>query len=84
MEVVLYTKAGCHLCEVARQAIEPFREEFGFTFRVISLESDPALRERYALNIPVILLDGREVARHKVSPGEFRRKLEEARASEIG
>jgi len=80
MEVVLYTKAGCHLCEVARQAIEPLREEFGFTFRVVSIESDPALRERYALDIPVILLDGREVARHRVDPLRFRRVLEAAQA----
>ena len=79
MEVVLYTKAGCHLCEVARQAIEPLREEFGFTFRVVSLEEDLVLRERYALDIPVILLDGREVARHRVDPAVFRRKLEAAR-----
>ena len=84
MEVVLYTKEGCHLCEVARQAIEPLREEFGFTFRVVSLESDPALRKRYALAIPVILLDGREVARHRVDPARFRRKLEKARDSVTG
>ncbi len=84
MEVVLYTKAGCHLCEVARQTIEPFREEFGFTFQVVSIESDPALRERYALDIPVILLDGREVARHKLAPEEFRQKLEEAHTGGAG
>ena len=84
MEVVLYTKAGCHLCEVARRTIESLRDEFGFTFRVVSLESDPALREQYALDIPVILLDGREVARHRVDPAVFRRKLEAARAGGIG
>jgi hypothetical protein len=40
-------------------------------------ECDPETRGRYRLEIPVLLFEGREVARHRVTEDELRRRLRE-------
>ena len=36
---------------------------------------DPELARRYRLEIPVLLWEGREVARHRITEAELRRRL---------
>ena len=79
MEMVLYTRSGCHLCDDAKVVLEAARGEFGFALREVNIDGDAALRERFAFEIPVALLDGREVARHRIDPGRLRQRLREAR-----
>jgi glutaredoxin len=58
--VVLYSRPGCHLCDVARQTIEGVRVRLGFDFREVSIEGDDALEREYGIRIPVVLVDGHE------------------------
>ncbi|MBI4897200.1 MAG: glutaredoxin family protein [Actinobacteria bacterium] len=60
MEVLIYTRAGCHLCEEAVTAAEALRERFGFTLEMIDIEGDDELHGRYLEAIPVVLIDGVE------------------------
>jgi hypothetical protein len=46
----------------------------------VNIDEDRELRERYGLDIPVIFIGPRKVAKHRVNPGQLRRQLEEARA----
>jgi hypothetical protein len=39
----------------------------------IDISTDPALSERYGPEIPVLLIDGKKVAKYRVSEGELRR-----------
>ncbi len=78
MEVVLYTRAGCHLCDEAKKELMPLRDEFHFTLREVDIDSDEALRVRYGHDIPVVFLDGRKVAKHRLDREQFRRRLEQA------
>jgi len=78
-EVTLYTRPGCHLCEDAKSLIEPLLAEFGARLREINIDTDPELRERYNVDVPVIFLAGRKIAKHRVDPIQFRRQLLEAR-----
>jgi len=57
-DVVLLTKADCHLCAAARDAVERVTSSLGLTWTEQSIDTDPALRERYAEEIPVLLIDG--------------------------
>lgn len=58
--VVLYSRPGCHLCDVARETIEGVRVRLGFDFREVSIEGDDALEREYGIRIPVVLVDGQE------------------------
>lgn len=43
----------------------------------VNIEDDPELLERYKDDIPVITFNGVETFRHRVSPEEFRSRIQE-------
>ena len=79
LEVTLYTRPGCHLCDEAKSQIAPVLMEFGARLREVNIDADPVLRERYNVDVPVIFLGGRKIAKHRVDLSQFRRQILEAR-----
>jgi len=79
LDVTLYSRPGCHLCEEAKAAIEPLLSEFGANFHEVNINEDKILEERYALDIPVLFLGPRKAAKHHVNPRQFRRQLQKAK-----
>jgi hypothetical protein len=57
-EVVLITKADCHLCAEARDAVGRVTAALGLEWTEQLVDHVPELRERYAEEIPVVLVDG--------------------------
>jgi glutaredoxin len=60
MQVVLYSRPGCHLCDVAREVILVQRASTPFAFDEIDIESSQDLLRRYGVRIPVVTVDGQE------------------------
>ena len=58
--VVLYSRPGCHLCDVARETILSQRERLGFEFTEVDIEADDELELGYGIRIPVVEVDGEE------------------------
>lgn len=79
LELTIYGRPGCHLCEEAKAVIDPMVREFGATLREVNIDSDGELAERYSWDIPVIFIGAHKAAKHRVDPRQFRRQLEEAR-----
>lgn len=59
-DLVLYSRAGCHLCEAMQEMLDPLCRSAGKSWRVIDVDSDPALARRYGLDVPV-LSDGEDI-----------------------
>jgi glutaredoxin len=59
LQVVLYTRQGCHLCEEAWQRLELARHRYGFRLASVDVDSDPELRARYDTCVPVVTVNGR-------------------------
>jgi glutaredoxin len=78
LEVTLYTRAGCQLCEEAKSQMAPLLAEFGARLREVDIDADPQLCELYNFDVPVISLGGRKIAKHRIDPHQFRRQLQEA------
>ena len=78
--VVLYSAAGCHLCERAKAQLAELGEELAFEPVEISIDGDPELDERYRELIPVVEFDGERACTYYVQPDPFRRKLAAAQA----
>lgn len=57
--IILYSKPGCHLCEIAYQLLQGLQREFDLTIQETDITGDPALFEKYWNKIPVALIDGR-------------------------
>jgi hypothetical protein len=81
LDVTLYTRPGCHLCEEAKAQIGPLLRRAGARLCEVNIDADPALRALYDFDVPVILLGARKVAKHRVDLEQFRKQLEEARRS---
>jgi glutaredoxin len=78
LDVTLYTRPGCHLCEEAKAVMAPLLAEFGARLREVNIDDDAVLRARYDHDVPVIFLGARKVAKHRVVAAQFRRQLEES------
>lgn len=59
--ITLFTRPGCHLCDVARSVIESVCTETGETYDEVDITTDVELEDLYGEEIPVTLVDG---ARH--------------------
>ena len=42
---------------------------------VVDVDADPVLERRHGLDVPVLLLDGTVVCRHRLDAGELKRLL---------
>ncbi len=56
-QVVFYTKAGCHLCEEARDILDDIAAETPFELTEIDIRSNTEIFEQYRYRIPVIIID---------------------------
>ena len=81
LDVTLYSRPGCHLCEAAKAAIDPLLVEFGATLHEINIDGDALLTERYGWDIPVLFLGPRKAAKHRINVKQLRRQLKEAKES---
>jgi glutaredoxin len=78
--VTLYSKPGCHLCDDARRVIERVCADLGESYDEISILDDPVLLERYAEEIPVTLVDGKQHDFWRVDEARLRAALAAPRA----
>ena len=56
--VILVGKPGCHLCDDARTVVAAVCADTGAGWVEVSILDDPELADRYAEQIPVVLVDG--------------------------
>jgi hypothetical protein len=75
VRVRLLSKAGCHLCDEARAVIDAVCAELGERYEDIDISGDPALAGRYAEEIPVTFVDGRQHDFWRVDADRLRRAL---------
>jgi glutaredoxin len=61
--VTLYARAGCHLCDEARDAILALRDEgVGLELREVDIEADERLHAEFMERIPVVEVGGEVVS----------------------
>ncbi|HET7236375.1 MAG TPA: glutaredoxin family protein [Actinomycetota bacterium] len=70
-EVLLYSRPHCGLCDEARATILAVRGRVAFEFREVDVTGDDALELEYGIRIPVVLVDGLELAEIRVDAGEL-------------
>ncbi|MBT8145903.1 MAG: glutaredoxin family protein [Gammaproteobacteria bacterium] len=53
-KIILYTTAGCHLCEQAEELLRYVASEVAVEWQPVDIADDPSLLERYGIRIPVL------------------------------
>jgi hypothetical protein len=59
----MVTREGCHLCDEMAALLDQVLPAHGLTWSPLDVDADPALRERFTDLVPVLLRDGRPVAK---------------------
>lgn len=54
IEVILYSREDCHLCEVAMSDLAELKEQFPHLLNIINIDQDPELTRKYGSVIPVV------------------------------
>jgi glutaredoxin len=55
--VTIYSRTGCHLCEVAINQIESVKSKITFNLEIKLIDDNPELEKAYGEQVPVILID---------------------------
>ena len=59
-EITIFSRSGCHLCEVAREEIERIVGDSGISISIkeVLIDGDLTLETEYGFMVPVIHVDG--------------------------
>jgi len=55
VQLTLYSRSYCHLCEQMHDALQPLREQYRFALDVVDVDADPALVAQYDELVPVLV-----------------------------
>jgi glutaredoxin len=59
LQIVLYTRKGCHLCEDAWELLQREQRRYGYQLAVVDVDADSDLAARYGEQVPVVTVDGK-------------------------
>lgn len=71
MDVILYTRTGCHLCDVAHDVLC----EHGLAPISVDIDANDELLAQFDTCVPVVTIDGKIRFRGKVEPVLLKRLL---------
>ncbi|MDX1644158.1 MAG: glutaredoxin family protein, partial [Thermoanaerobaculia bacterium] len=65
--LVVLSRPSCHLCDEMCAVLDRHLPRWELEYEVVDVDSDSELRRRYGMVIPVLLWNGHEVARIRLS-----------------
>ncbi len=77
-DVTFYTKAGCHLCQEAREKLEEIAETIAYTLTEIDIRGDQAAFELYQYRIPVIVINQETLLEGRIDAQELANAFQQA------
>jgi glutaredoxin len=77
--VTIYSRHGCHLCEVAKATLAELKDELNFEIEIKYIDGSNELEKLYGHEVPVIHIDGEHHDFYKVDPERFKSSLEKHR-----
>ena len=77
-QVMFYTKAGCHLCDEARDMLDDIAAETAFELTETDIRTSPELFEQYRYRIPVIIIDDTLIVEGRIAYHDLAHAFQEA------
>ena len=74
-QVLVYTRKGCHLCEIVKESLIKLERRGLFHWREVDVNADEKLRRQFTDEVPVVFIDGRKAFKYRMDEREFLRKL---------
>ena len=73
--LTLYSRPGCHLCDEMKAVIQRVAQSNPLQLEEVDISTSADLEERYGLEIPVLMVDGRKAAKYRIREDELRQVL---------
>jgi glutaredoxin len=73
--VTIYSRPGCHLCDEMKAVVLHVASSFPLAIEEIDISTNPELEQLYGLEIPVLFVAGKKIAKYRVSERDLRRIL---------
>ena len=73
--LIFYTRAGCHLCDVAKNELDHLQSRIGFRIEVRDVDADEAWAKQFGDEVPVGVVDGQKVFKYRVDVKHLERAL---------
>ena len=74
--ITLFSRHGCHLCDVAVETLESMKKELDYAIEIKYIDGNPELEKLYGEQVPVTHIDGEHHDFWRVDPERFRSCLE--------
>jgi glutaredoxin len=74
-EVVVYSRRGCHLCDVVKETLKCLEGRADFQWREVDIDADEELLRLYNESVPVVFIDGRKSFKYQMSEQDFLKRL---------
>jgi glutaredoxin len=55
--VTVYSRSGCHLCEIAIDRINSAKKDYEFNLEVLLIDDNNELEKEFGEQVPVIMID---------------------------
>jgi hypothetical protein len=75
VELTLYSRQDCHLCHEMEEELVRLIRGHPASVRVVDVDTDPELRSRYGLRVPVLVAGEVEVCATRLDPDRVRALL---------
>ena len=74
-QLTLYSRPDCHLCDDMETTIKNFSKKNSVNLKIVDISNNATLETQYGQEIPVLFIDGRKVAKYRVSEQELQKAL---------
>ena len=75
LEFIIYSRQGCHLCDVMKDELEAMAMSKKGTIKLVDIDNDPDLKKRFNNQIPVLFVDDVEICHYKLNKKNLLRFL---------
>ena len=55
--VTVYSRSGCHLCEIAMDRINSVKKDYEFSLEIFLIDNNNELEKEFGEQVPVIMID---------------------------
>ena len=75
VQLTLYIREGCHLCDDMEQALHEYAVELDFETRRVPIDNNPEFEQAYGTRVPVLVCGDQEICHYFLDMQALKRVL---------
>ena len=75
MEVVVYSKPGCCLCDEVKEKLKRLQARYSFNLSEVNILEAPEAHEKFKEEIPVVFINGKKAFKYHLDEAQFLKEL---------